>query len=122
MIKYLLAETIFTTIIDYMITVDLCQKKEYGRASTERPAGGGLLLGIRLENCDGKQVSGGLSGDGGGAGLMFGGEGGGVAIFGGHYVRGGGQTPADCLHRSAEVLPIGVVFFAARHSGQGTEF
>ena len=42
----------------------------------------------------------GICGDGGGAGLVVGGECGGVASFCGHHEQGCGQAPADCISGS----------------------
>ena len=65
--------------------------------SIEPPAGGGLILWVQLETRDRQPVSGGICGDIGGAELVVRGEGRGVAIFGGHHVRGGAQALADRL-------------------------
>ena len=48
---------------------------------------------------------------------MVGGEGGGLAIFGGHHGRGGSLAPVDSLRRLVEVPLAGVVFHAAHHPG-----
>ena len=65
--------------------------------STERPTGRSLILVVKIENCEGHTVSGGLCWDGSCAGLVVSGEGRGMVIFGGHHVLVGVQEPADCL-------------------------
>ena len=83
--------------------------------SIEPPAGGGLILWVQLETRDRQPLSGGICGDIGGAELVVRGEGRGVAIFGGHHVRGGAQALADHLCGTVGVPPAGVGFGAARH-------
>ena len=82
-----------------------CDQEHLGRVSPEHPAGGGLLLGIRSSDCDGKTLPWGLCWDKGGAGLIARGECGRLVGFCGHLGRRGVSVPADRICGPAEVPP-----------------
>ena len=90
-------------------------QRHLGGISTERPAGEGLLQGIRALDCEGEVLPRGLCGVKGGAGLLAGGEIGRLMGLSGHIGWGGASAPADCIRRPIEVPPEGVGLFATRH-------
>ena len=55
----------------------------------------------------------GIHGGGGVSGSVFGGDGGGIVNFSGHYGCGSGKGPTDRISQSKEVPPAGVGFCAA---------
>ena len=75
-------------------------QEHLGCVSTERPASGGLILGVQTAGSDGELVPWGVRWDGDISGLVVGGEGE-MAGFGAHLSRGGALSPVDCLQRTA---------------------
>ena len=85
-------------------------REHLGRVSTEHPVGGGLILGVRPVIRYEKQVSRGICGYRGGAGLVVKGKCRGVTRCSVHHGRGGGQSTTDRLHGPAKVPLAGVGF------------
>ena len=83
--------------------------------SVENSASRGLLPGVQTTVNIGGPIPQRLRWDRGGALLVVIGEGGGVAVFGDHNVRGGVKAPTDRIHGPAEFPPAGAGFFAVRH-------
>ena len=91
------------------------KQEHLGPISAERPASVGLIMGVQLTGRNGEPVPRGICWDRGGAGLVAGVKGGGLASFSGNYGRGGKQASSYRLYGPAEVPPSGVDFCAACH-------
>ena len=92
-------------------------QEHLGHVYPERPAGGGLIPGLRTPDRDGKLLPWGICGDQGGAGPLAGGEDGWLEVFSGHIGRGEASEPVDRMRGPAEVPPSGGGLHAMRHPG-----
>ena len=83
-------------------------QEHLGRVSPERPAGGGLLLGLRNPYRDRETLPRGLLGVQGGSGSLAEREGVRMVGFSGHLGQGGVSAPADRIRSPVEVPTTGV--------------